>query len=56
LTFCGGGSLSAKDRLGCGAPAGAGRALGVDAVWMLPVEVADVDAEDVLELAATEDQ
>jgi len=25
-------------------------------VWTLPVEVADVDAEDVLELAATEDQ
>jgi hypothetical protein len=25
-------------------------------VWPLPVVVADVDAEDVLELAATEDQ
>jgi hypothetical protein len=25
-------------------------------VWTLLVEVADVDAEDVLELAATEDQ
>src|SRR5947208_3776090 len=25
-------------------------------VWTLPIEVADVDAEDVLELAATEDQ